>query len=100
MQFPVYFPKSERSEHETRSPALSRVLRDSAKLLERASPRYRPDRHGTTPLMYAAAVGSTDALKLLLARGANASAKNVFGATGHVPVSRSIDAASTQCAGH
>lgn len=39
------------------------------------------DRHGTTPLMDAAAVGSTDAMKLLLDRGADPNAKNAFGAT-------------------
>jgi ankyrin repeat protein len=39
------------------------------------------DRHGTTPLMDAAAFGSTDAMKLLLDRGADPNAKNAFGAT-------------------
>jgi ankyrin repeat protein len=39
------------------------------------------DRHGATPLMYAAAVGSVDAVKALLARGADAKAKNSFDAT-------------------
>lgn len=39
------------------------------------------DSHGTTPLMYAAAVGSSETLKLLLDRGADPNAKNSFGAT-------------------
>jgi uncharacterized protein len=39
------------------------------------------DRHGTTPLMDAAAIGSTEGLKLLLDRGADPNAKNAFGAT-------------------
>jgi len=39
------------------------------------------DRHGATPLMYAAAVGSVDAVKALLAKGADAKAKNAFDAT-------------------
>src|SRR6266851_6233362 len=39
------------------------------------------DRHGTTPLMYAAAVGSVDAVKALLAVGADVKAKNSFDAT-------------------
>jgi ankyrin repeat protein len=39
------------------------------------------DRRGATPLMYAAAVGSVDAVKLLLGAGADAKAKNSFDAT-------------------
>ncbi len=39
------------------------------------------DRDGTTPLMDATAFGSTDAVKLLLDRGADPNAKNAFGAT-------------------
>src|ERR1700737_1609473 len=39
------------------------------------------DRHGATPLMYAAAVGSVDALKALLAAGADVKARNAFDAT-------------------
>ncbi len=39
------------------------------------------DRHGATPLMYAAAVGSVDAVRMLLAAGADAKAKNAFDAT-------------------
>ena len=34
------------------------------------------DRRGATPLMYAASVGSVDAVKLLLAAGADAKAEN------------------------
>ncbi len=39
------------------------------------------DRHGSTPLMYSAAVGSVDAMKMLLAAGADAKTKNSFEAT-------------------
>jgi ankyrin repeat protein len=39
------------------------------------------DSHGTTPLMDAAAFGSTDAVQLLLDRGADPNAKNAFAAT-------------------
>ena len=39
------------------------------------------DRHGATPLMYAAAVGSPEALKMLLAAGADAKVKNAFDVT-------------------
>ncbi len=40
-----------------------------------------PDTHGTTPLVYAAAFGSAEAVKLLLDGGADPNAKNAFGAT-------------------
>src|SRR5260370_14089196 len=39
------------------------------------------DSRGTTPLMYAAAVGSLDAMKLLIEAGADVNAKNAFDAT-------------------
>jgi ankyrin repeat protein len=39
------------------------------------------DKRGTTPLMDAAAFGSLDAMKLLLAAGADVNASNAFGAT-------------------
>jgi len=39
------------------------------------------DRHGATPLMYAAAVGNPDAVKILLAAGADPKTKNAFDAT-------------------
>src|SRR6266446_5717344 len=39
------------------------------------------DRRGATPLMYAASVGSVDAVKMLLAAGADAKIKNSFDAT-------------------
>lgn len=38
------------------------------------------DKRGATPLMYAAAFGSLDAMKLLLAAGADVNAKNAFDA--------------------
>lgn len=39
------------------------------------------NRRGTTPLMYAAAFGSAEAVRLLLEKGANVNAKNTFNAT-------------------
>lgn len=39
------------------------------------------DRHENTPLIYAAAFGSTEAVRLLLDRGADVAAKNAFDAT-------------------
>lgn len=53
------------------------ALRD----LIRASGVDTRDRRGTTPLMYAAAVGSQDAIKLLVEAGADVNAKNAFDAT-------------------
>ena len=53
------------------------VLRD----LIRTSGVDTRDRRGTTPLMYAAAAGSLDAMKLLLEAGADVNAKNAFDAT-------------------
>jgi ankyrin repeat protein len=41
---------------------------------------YRDDR-GSTPLMYAAALGNIHAMKLLLASGADVNGANAFGAT-------------------
>ncbi len=39
------------------------------------------DRHGTTPLMYAAALGNADAMRVLLHAGADVNARNGFDAT-------------------
>ncbi len=39
------------------------------------------DNRGITPLMYAAEVGSVDAMRLLLERGADVNAQNAFGST-------------------
>jgi ankyrin repeat protein len=39
------------------------------------------DRHGETPLMYAASAGSLDAMKFLLSHGAEVNAQNQFGST-------------------
>src|SRR6202050_5904017 len=43
-----------------------------------------PDNRGITPLMYAAEIGSLDAMRLLLDRGADVNAQNAFGSTGLV----------------
>jgi ankyrin repeat protein len=50
------------------------------KLLKTSDANLR-DKRGTTPLMYAAAFGSLDAMKLLLASGADVNAHNPFDAT-------------------
>jgi ankyrin repeat protein len=39
------------------------------------------DNHAITPLMYAAEIGSVDAMRLLLDRGADVNAQNAFGST-------------------
>jgi len=39
------------------------------------------DPHGTTPLMYAAALGNTESMKVLLRAGADVNARNAFDAT-------------------
>ena len=39
------------------------------------------DQHGTTPLMYAAALGNADAMRELLRAGADVNARNAFDAT-------------------
>ncbi len=39
------------------------------------------DNRGITPLMYAAEIGSVDAMRLLLDRGADVNAQNAFGST-------------------
>src|SRR5690349_2198908 len=39
------------------------------------------DNRGITPLMYAAEVGSVDAMRLLIDRGADVNAQNAFGST-------------------
>lgn len=49
------------------------------------------DKRGTTPLMYAAAFGSADAMKLFLAGGANVNAKNAFDATALMWCATDID---------
>jgi len=40
-----------------------------------------PDNHGITPLMYAAEIGSLDAMRVLIDRGADVNAQNDFGST-------------------
>ncbi len=49
-------------------------------LLKRSDVNLR-DNRGTTPLMYASAVGSVNAMKVLLKAGADVNAKNAFDAT-------------------
>jgi len=49
------------------------------------------DRHGSTPLMYSAAVGSVDAMKMLLAAGGDAKVKNAFDATALMWCAANID---------
>src|ERR1035437_4890680 len=49
-------------------------------LVQKSGANTRDSRH-TTPLMYAAALGSLDAVKLLVEAGAKVNAANDFGAT-------------------
>ncbi|HYL37658.1 MAG TPA: ankyrin repeat domain-containing protein [Bryobacteraceae bacterium] len=51
------------------------------RLLHQPGAAKNTDRRGTTPLMYAAALGSLDAMKLLVEAGADVNAVNDFGAT-------------------
>src|SRR3984957_5007969 len=49
---------------------------------ESANPAdHPPDRRGITPLMYAAEVGSVDAMRVLIDHGADVNAQNDFGST-------------------
>src|SRR5690348_14641966 len=49
--------------------------------LTKSSDVNTKDERGSTPLMYAAAFGSLNAMKALLAAGADVNAKNGFGST-------------------
>jgi ankyrin repeat protein len=50
-------------------------------LLDRKASADVADDHGITPLMYAAEVGSVDAMRVLIDRGADVNAQNAFGST-------------------
>lgn len=50
-------------------------------LLKQGASANTKDDRGVTPLMYAATVGSADAMKLLIDKGADVNAKNAFGST-------------------
>ncbi|HLG97401.1 MAG TPA: ankyrin repeat domain-containing protein [Bryobacteraceae bacterium] len=56
-------------------------LGELRQLLKTPGSANSPDGRGTTPLMYACALGSSDAVKMLLDSGANVNAANEFGAT-------------------
>jgi ankyrin repeat protein len=47
----------------------------------RDSDLEKKDRHGSTPLMHAAAFGSVESIEILLKKGADVNAKNAFNAT-------------------
>lgn len=49
--------------------------------LNKSSDVNTPDKRGTTPVMYAAAFGSLDSMKLLITAGSDVNAKNAFDAT-------------------
>jgi len=51
-----------------------------AALDQKTSPNVT-DNHGITPLMYAAEIGSLDAMRLLIAHGADVNAQNDYGST-------------------
>src|SRR4051812_25661021 len=61
------------------------------KLLSPKSNLDARDARGNTPLMYAAAVGSADTMRQLLAAGADANARNSFQATALMMCSSSLD---------
>jgi ankyrin repeat protein len=64
--------------------AIYNAIRDNDLITVRALPASElqaKNRRGTTPLMYAAAFGSAEAVKLLLDKGANVNARNSFNAT-------------------
>jgi len=50
-------------------------------LVEQKASANLADHHGITPLMYAAEVGSVDAMRLLIDHGADVNAQNDFGST-------------------
>src|SRR5579862_9707891 len=50
-------------------------------LLDQKASADAADDHDITPLMYAAEIGSVEAMRLLLDRGADANAQNAFGST-------------------
>jgi ankyrin repeat protein len=50
-------------------------------LLDQKATANVPDRRGITPLMYAAEVGSADAMRVLIDHGADVNAQNDFGST-------------------
>jgi len=50
-------------------------------LLDQKASADSADNRGITPLMYAAEIGSVDAMRLLLDRGADVNAQNAFGST-------------------
>jgi ankyrin repeat protein len=54
-------------------PTLSKLVRDSGP--------NAPDAHGSSPLMYAAALGSPESMRLLLDAGADPNTANIFAAT-------------------
>jgi ankyrin repeat protein len=57
-----------------------KVLLDQ-KVTDQKAAADTPDNHEITPLMYAAEIGSVDAMRLLLDRGADVNAQNAFGST-------------------
>ena len=50
-------------------------------LLDQKASADVADNHGITPLMYAAEIGSVDAMRFLIDRGADVNAQNAFGST-------------------
>src|SRR5487761_2004069 len=50
-------------------------------MLAQTGSAHEADDRGITPLMYAAEIGSVDAMRLLIDRGADVNAQNAFGST-------------------
>jgi ankyrin repeat protein len=63
------------------SPIRENKLGEIAKLLERKDAVNTADDRGITPLMYAAAMGSAEAMRLLIDHGADVNAQNGYGST-------------------
>jgi ankyrin repeat protein len=63
------------------SPIRENKLTELERLLDRKGVANVADDRGVTPLMYAAAVGSLDAMRLLIDNGADVNAQNGYGST-------------------
>lgn len=63
------------------APIRENNLTELGKLLDHGASVNAADDRGVTPLMYAASMGSLDAMRLLIDRGADVSARNGYGST-------------------
>jgi len=63
------------------APIRDNKLNEIEKLLDQKNAANAADDRGLSPLMYAAAMGSVDAMRLLIDHGADVNAQNAFGST-------------------